>query len=210
MSQATILLVGAGGHAKACIDVIEQEGRFSIMGLIGQAHEVGSTLLGYPILGTDDELPSLLKKCPNALITLGQIKIPEYRVRLFNLLVQKGFEMPVIVSPQAYISPHATIDAGTIVMHGVVINAGAMVGKNCIINSQALLEHDSVISNHCHISTSAIINGEVNIGDGTFIGSGSIIKQCVTIGEQCIIGMGQNVRSNCEANTTQPVKEVLN
>jgi sugar O-acyltransferase (sialic acid O-acetyltransferase NeuD family) len=209
MPQEPILLVGAGGHARACIDVIEQEGRFFIIGLVGKETEVGSILLGYSVLGTDDDLPSLLCKSPNALITIGQIKTQEHRVRLFNLLSQTGFELPAVVSPYAYVSPYATLAAGTIVMHGVVVNSGSIVGKNCIINSQALIEHDSVISDHCHISTSAIINGEVHVGAGTFIGSGSIIKHGITIGEQCVIGMGQSVRYNCEANTALPRKKGL-
>ena len=61
MSNPTILLIGAGGHARACIDVIEQEGRFNIAGLVGLPHEVGSRVLGYPVLGSDIELPDLLK-----------------------------------------------------------------------------------------------------------------------------------------------------
>ena len=33
--HAAMLLLGAGGHARACIDVIELEGRFSVAGLVG-------------------------------------------------------------------------------------------------------------------------------------------------------------------------------
>lgn len=204
MSLEPILLVGAGGHAKACVDVIEQDGRFSIYGLVGQADEVGRTILGYPVLGADLDLPNLFRKCKNALITIGQIKSPKPRTRLFELLEENGFHLPTIVSPLAFVSPHAEIGRGTIVMHGAIVNAGAVVGHNCILNSKSLVEHDTVVDEHCHISTGAIVNGSAHVGAGTFIGSGSVVRQCVEIGERCVIGMGLSVLADCDAETQLP------
>ena len=204
MTSESILIVGAGGHARACIDVIEQEGSFVVKGLVGLPHEVGSRVFDYPVLGTDEDLPMLLREYPNALVAVGQIKTPESRIRLFDLVQQNGCALPVIVSPHAYVSSHAKLDAGTIVMHGGVINAGVVVGKNCIINSQSLVEHDVVIADHCHIATAAIINSGVRIGIGTFIGSNSSVRQSINIGERCLIGMGQQVLTDCEAGVCMP------
>jgi len=204
VTQKSILLVGAGGHARACIDVIEQQGRFVVVGLVGLSFEVGTRMLGYVVLGTDVELPALLREYAHALVTVGQIKTPELRMRLFDLLEHNGGEPPVIVSPRAYVSPHATLGAGTIVMHGAVVNAGAVVGRNCIINSHSLVEHDVVIADHCHIATAAAINSGVQIGAGTFIGSNSSVRQCIKIGERCVIGMGQRVLVDCEPGTRAP------
>ena len=206
MTQESILLLGAGGHARACIDVIEQEGRFIVKGLVGLAHEMGLRILGYPVLGVDEDLPTLLHDCANVMIAVGQIKTPEPRIRLFDLVQQNGCALPVIVSPHAYVSPHAKLDAGTIVMHGGVINAGAVVGKNCIINSQSLVEHDVVIADHCHIATAATINSGVRIGTGTFIGSKSSVRQSINIGERCLIGMGQQVLADCETGVCMPLE----
>ena len=83
-----ILLVGAGGHARACIDVIEQEANFSIKGLVGLPHEVGSSILEYPVLGADEDLPVLISDCVNVLVAIGQIKTPEPRIRVFDFLSQ--------------------------------------------------------------------------------------------------------------------------
>jgi sugar O-acyltransferase (sialic acid O-acetyltransferase NeuD family) len=207
MTKEPILLVGAGGHARACIDVIEQEGRYLVKGLTGLSNEIGSRIFDYPVLGTDEDLPVLLKDCKNVLIAIGQIETPEPRMRLFELLRQFDCVLPVIVSPHAYVSPHAKLDTGTIVMHGSVVNAGAEVGKNCIINSQSLIEHDVVIEDHCHIATAAKINGGVYIGKGTFIGSNSSVRQCIKIGERCIIGMGQQVLVDCEKEVSMPCEK---
>jgi sugar O-acyltransferase (sialic acid O-acetyltransferase NeuD family) len=199
-----ILLAGAGGHARACIDVIEQEGRFTIVGLLGHASEVGTKIFGYPVLGTEADLPALADTSTHAIVTVGQIKTAEPRIRLFTLLERNGWRLPTIVSPRAHVSAHAALGAGTIVMHGAIVNAGAVVGRNCILNSQSLVEHDSAIDDHCHISTAAAINSGVRVGSATFVGSNSCVRQGVRIGERCVIGMGQRVLVDCEAGTSMP------
>ncbi|KFB70902.1 MAG: putative acetyltransferase EpsM [Candidatus Accumulibacter phosphatis] len=201
MNQLAILLVGAGGHARACIDVIEKEGRYAIAGLVGTPDEVGGVVLGYPILGGDAELPALRERCPNALITLGQIQSPEPRIRLFALLERLGFTLPAVVSPRGHVSCHASLGPGSIVMHGAIVNACARVGCNCILNSRALVEHDAVIEDHCHISTGVLVNGGARVGAGSFVGSGSVLREGVALGERCLVGMGLAVRKNYPAQS---------
>ena len=204
MSAQPILLIGAGGHARACIDVIEQEGRFTVAGLVGVVGEVGTRVLGYPVLGTDADLEHLLGEFIHALIVIGQIKTPAPRVRLFEIAERRGCSLPVIVSPLAYVSRHASVGAGTIIMHGAVVNACAVVGRNCIINSQSLVEHDAVIGDHCHVATAVAINSGVHVGPATFIGSNSSVRQVVTIGARSLIGMGQRVLADCDDGTSIP------
>jgi sugar O-acyltransferase (sialic acid O-acetyltransferase NeuD family) len=176
-----IILIGGGGHCKSCIDVIEQEGRFTIAGIVDVPEKKHDNVLGYPVNGSDADLAELIKTFPNVLITLGQIKSPTRRIELFNDLMQMGACFPVIKSPLAYVSPHAQVAEGTIVMHHALINAGARIGRNCIINTKALVEHDAVIEDHCHISTGAVVNGGVKIGRGSFFGSGAISKEYTSI-----------------------------
>jgi sugar O-acyltransferase (sialic acid O-acetyltransferase NeuD family) len=201
MSKSKLLLIGAGGHARACIDVIEQEGKYEISGLVGNQEEFKSSVMGYRVIGSDNDLGRLSQDFEFALVVVGQIESPEVRIRLFNDTIAAGFKFPTIISPIAHISKHAQVGMGSIVMHGAIVNAGANVGKNCIINTRALIEHDATISNHCHISTGVIVNGEARIGVGSFIGSGSIVKQSIEIGDNCVVGMGLSVRKNCPDNT---------
>ena len=195
-----ILLIGAGGHARSCIDVLEEENQFEIAGLIEKGESISNESLGYPIIGTDDDLKVLRQQYKNALITVGQIKSPKIRIKLYQLLKELDFTLPVIVSSQAYVSKHAQIGEGSIIMHGVIINANAKIGNNCIINNRALIEHDAVIGDHCHIATGAIINGEVSVGNETFIGSGAVTKQCISIGNNCIVGAGIILKNDVKHN----------
>ena len=202
MNKEKILLIGAGGHSQSCIDVIEQENKYEIAGLIGIKEEVGQNRLGYKILGTDEDLFDLSQSISNALITVGQIRSASLRKKLFNLAHNLNFRTPNIISPKAYVSPHAKIGAGTILMHGTYVNAGASIGNNCIINSKSLIEHGVNIGNHCHVSTGVIINGNVSIGDETFVGSGSVIKEGIIVGENCVIGMGLSLLTNLNQGIT--------
>lgn len=197
MSKDNIILIGAGGHCRSCIDVIERDGRYKVAGIVENDNaKKNFNVLGHPVIGTDNDLQKFRKIYSNALITIGQIQSPNIRIKLHHKLIELGFALPVIISPLAYVSKYAKIGQGTIVMHHALINAGAVVGENCIINSKALVEHDVVINSHCHISTGAILNGLVHIGNGSFVGSNSTIKEGVKLSDECLVGMGLSVRTN--------------
>lgn len=199
--RKNLILIGAGGHARSCIDVIEQEGKFKITGIVGLEIEMGLQVNGYEVIATDKDLSTLVGNAQFALIALGQISSPDERASLYQRASKAGFELASVVSPSAYVSPSAQIGSGTIVMHGAIISAGVKVGNNCIINSRALLEHNTQVLDNCHISTGAILNGGVLVEEGCFIGSGTIVKEGVSIGERSVVGMGSRLRSNLTANS---------
>lgn len=167
---------------------------------------MGASVAGHRVVGTDADLPRLVQATADVLVAVGQIKTAEPRIRLFERLAAAGGRFPVVVSPRAYVSSHAEVGAGTVVLHGAVVNAGARVGRNCIINSLALIEHGVAVADHCHVATAATVNSGVRIGPGTFIGSGSRIRQGVIVGERSVVGMGQIVLRDCPAGTWLPRK----
>lgn len=189
-----IILIGGGGHCKSAIDVIEQEGKYKIAGIVDKKNLLGSKVLGYPVIGTDIDINRLAKNYQNALITLGFIKNPTLRIKLFNLVKKAGFKLPSIVSPRAYISRHSKIGVGTILMHNVIVNANSVIGDNCIINSKALIEHDCLISSHSHISTNVVINGGVKVGAKCFIGSSVTSKNNIEIKKNSFVKAGSIVK----------------
>ena len=187
-----VVLVGGGGHCRSVIDVLEAA-KVQIAGIIHGSDCAGESVLGYSFLGRDDDLAKLNQIYSSALVTVGQVKNPAIRIRLFAILQKNGFTLQTITSPFAYVSPYATLGVGTVVMHQSLINAGTSVGYNCIINTKALIEHDCVVDNHCHIAAGVVLCGGVQVGEGTFIGANAIVHPQVTIGKNCIIGMGVRV-----------------
>ncbi len=189
-----ILLLGGGGHCKSVIDVIEQENRFTIAGIIDNDLDIGSMLLDYKVIGRDDDLKDLKEYYDYALVTVGQIKTPQIRIKLFELLKTLKFTIPVIISPRAYVSKYATVGEGTIVMHDVFINVSVVLGKNCIVNTKALIEHDAIVQDHSHISTGAVVNGGTMVGQGSFIGSQAVTKEGIIIEKNSFIKAGSVVK----------------
>lgn len=188
-----IIMIGAGGHAKSCIDLIETSTNFDVSHIMGTKNELNKKILDYKIDLLEKDLKKF-KKNHLVIIGIGQIKNSKRRTYFFDLLKSYGYILPVIKSKKSYVSKYSEISEGTVVFHDVVINVNTKIGKNCIINSKSLIEHDVTINNNVHISTGARINGGCVIGDGSFIGSGAVICQNVNIGKNCIIGAGVVVK----------------
>jgi sugar O-acyltransferase (sialic acid O-acetyltransferase NeuD family) len=196
-----IILIGGGGHCRACIDVIEEGGVYRIVGILDAFKADNESILGYPILGRDDELKSFASNKVAALVTLGHIKNVTRRIELYEIASELKMIAPPIISNKAYISKHSSIGVGTMIMHGAIINAATIIGENCILNTQALVEHDVRVGSHCHISTGARLNGGVTIGDQCFIGSGVTVKEGVKIGHNSLIGAGLTVLKDINPGT---------
>jgi sugar O-acyltransferase (sialic acid O-acetyltransferase NeuD family) len=192
-----IILIGGGGHCKSCIDVIENENKYKIAGIIDKKKNFLLNYKFYP----ESFLNKKLIKNNYAFVTVGQIKNYKVRVKIFNKIKNLGFKIPTIISPLAYVSKHAVIGQGTIVMHGAVVNSGAIIGDNCIINTNSLIEHDVVIKDNTHISTEVTINGGAVIGNKVFLGSRSIIKDNISIGDCSIVGANLYIRKNLKKNS---------
>ncbi|HZL12379.1 MAG TPA: acetyltransferase [Prolixibacteraceae bacterium] len=197
-----IILVGGGGHCISCIDVIEQTGIYEIIGILDLPEKLGQKVLNYTVIGSDNELEQFMPDCLDFLITVGQIKSSALRTKLFYKVKKAGGNLPVVISPIAYVSKYANIQEGAIVMHHSLINAGAAVGKGCIINTKALIEHEAIIGNFCHISTAAVVNGQANIGDSCFIGSNTVIANNTNVTANTVIAAGSQVLRNIESPGT--------
>lgn len=206
-----IILIGGGGHCKACIDVIEKEDRFKIAGIVDIKRSLHKKVLEYEVTASDEDLPDLVKKRAYFLITIGQIKRADNRLEKFKYLKSLGTQFPVVISPLAYVSKYAHVSEGTVIMHKAFINANVNIGKNCIINTGAIVEHGSSIGNHCHISTGSIINGECSIGKCTFIGSNSVIANNISIADNVVISAGSSVIKSIDVSGTyagNPAKQL--
>ena len=174
------------------IDVAESAG-YTIFGVLDKAELVGTKVLGYEIIGTDDDIPLYVDKA-EFLITVGQIKSPAIRQKLAALVEQAGGRFASVIANDAYVSKYAKIGKGTVIMHKAVVNADANIGEHCIINTMANIEHEVQIGDFCHISTGVMVNGNCVIGDEVFVGSGSVLYNGISVIDNAIIPAGSVVR----------------
>ena len=196
-----IIVVGGGGHSISCIDVIESQNKFKIIGIIEENKKI-KKIYNYKVIGSDSDLKQIFKNCKNLFIGIGQIRSYKIRKSIYNKAAKIGYNIPTIISPFSIVSKKARIsNTGTIIMHNAVVNSGAFIDKNVILNSNSLIEHGVSLSQYCHVSTGAIINGDVKVDEGTFIGSGSILKEGISIGKNCIIGAGITIKKNIPSNS---------
>ncbi len=199
--KKNILIFGAGGHAKSCIDLVTTSTKFKINYIFGLRKELGNKILSFKVNKYVDDIKNVKKKHQYAIIGIGQIKSSKKRIYYFDLVKKEGFILPVIISVKSYVSQYSEIDEGTLIFNNVVIGPETKIGKNCIINNHSLVDHDVKIGNHVHVSTGARINGGVIIESGSFIGSGAVIKEGVSIGKNCIIGAGLVIKKNLKDNS---------
>lgn len=189
-----LILVGGGGHCKSVIDVAEGAG-YKILGILDRPEEVGKKVLSYEVIGVDDDIHKYVDKA-EFVITVGFIKNPSLRVKLYDLVKAAGGKLATLIASTAYVSKYAELGEGTVVMHKAFVNAGAKVGSNCIINTFCNIEHDALIGDQCHISTGTIINGDCNVGMKVFIGSQSVLVNGINVGDDIVIGAGSVVRKS--------------
>jgi len=189
-----LYLVGGGGHCHSCIDVIELEKKYIIKGIFDKKENINKEILGYKIIGSDEDIPEYISLNSYFLITVGQIKSPKIRIKIFENLKKHNAQMATVVSPRAYVSKYSKIGEGSIILHDSLINSNVAVGMNCIVNTKALIEHDAIIENDCHISTAAVVNGNCHIEAGSFIGSNAVLKECIRVAARSIVPAGSFYR----------------
>lgn len=186
-----VYLIGAGGHCRSVVDLIEDSTEYQIAGLFDTCENVGKKIFDYTIVGDDQSLEKYAHRENYFLITIGQIQTAEHRQRIFESGEKLGLQWLTLVSDGAYVSRRATLGVGTVVHRGAIVNAGAQVGKNCILNTKSLIEHDVVVGDHCHVATGAILNGGVQLGSFSFIGSHATLKQGLVLPEKTFVQAGE-------------------
>jgi UDP-perosamine 4-acetyltransferase len=190
MKPEAVVVIGSGGHAKVVIELLRAEGKYKILGCTGLA-ETGFVLGDIPILGTDTVLPAVLAKgVKNAFVAIGDNRL---RLRLLAQVSEMGFELINAVSPNAVVSPSATLGRGIAIMAGAVINAAAQIGDGAIINTNAGVDHDCRIGNGAHIGPGSALAGNVKVERESFLGIGTCVLPGVRIGNRVIIAAGSVV-----------------
>lgn len=195
-----IIMIGAGGHAKVCIDIIKSQKIFNICGVINkiccQKH-----FRGYLIIGNDDCLIKLFENIKYAIVGVGSVTTPHIRTEIFNKLINIGYSVPNIIHSAAIVDSSVQLGKGIQIMPGAIVSSDAEISDNCIINSGAIISHDCKIGRNTHITPGAVLGGGVNIGENCVVGMGVTVYFGITIGNNVIINNGQHIMNNVADNT---------
>ncbi len=198
-----IVVLGGGGHSRSIIDSVRSTRAFADIVITDPAIAPGEMILGCKVVGGDDALQSLYdNEYGCAIIGVGTIGNMEPRHRLDKLLTSIGFELVSVYDPSAVVAESSSIKDGTYVAKNACVNSDAKIGRNAIINTCAVIDHDCCIGDYVHVAVGAVVCGGCYIENDTFIGANATIIQGVRIGHNSIIGAGSIVLANVPANTT--------
>jgi sugar O-acyltransferase (sialic acid O-acetyltransferase NeuD family) len=186
------VVLAAGGHALSIIDALLLDKSIRAVGVVDPRSDVwGTSLLGVPVIGGDDQLPDLWKQGIRRFVNgMGSTHSTDVRRRLHDGAITLGFLPQSITHPTAVLSPAARRGAGVQLMANSVVGPNAVLGNNVLINTGAIVEHDCIVGDHVHVATGAVLTGGVVVGDGAHIGAGATVIQNVTIGARAIVAAG--------------------
>lgn len=190
-----IIVFGAGGHAKAVIDVIEKAGLYEIIGILDSYKSPGSMIYGYEILGDEQVVSNMGSQIYGGIIAIGD---NWRRSQLVDQLISlhPDFTFISAVHPSATLAKGTVIGQGSVVMAGAVIGSDTIIGNHCILYSQASVDHDSTLGNFVTLAPNTATGGNVHIGDCSVISIGANIIHSTVIGEHTVIGAGSTVLSD--------------
>jgi len=189
-----LIFLGAGGHSRVLLDIATLRG-FKVLGF-SVPDKSESEIMGYPVLGNDD---NILSRDPSeALLVngLGSIVSLERRFEVYDRFSRNGFHFATLIHPSAVVAEGCDLGEGVQVMAGAIIQPGSSVGENSIVNTRAAIDHDCIIGSHVHVCPGVTLSGGVKIGTCAHIGTGATIIQSLTVGEWSLVGAGSVVIRN--------------
>ena len=125
-------------------------------------------------IGKLEDYKKLKEKYQNAVVVIDDNVI---RAQWIDRLEEAGYNLPIILSDRAYISPSAVIELGCIVEPMAVINANAKVEKGSIILSGAIVNHNAIVHKYCHIDCNAVVGADAVVPEKMDLNYGQAITR---------------------------------
>ena len=196
------VVFGGGGHARAIIDLAQHSG-LSIIGGVDGKLAAGEPIIGsYEVLGDEQLLADLYDKgVRKALVGVGGAVSNKARAKIYQKLIDTGFELPSLVSKAAVTGLGLELGAASYIFGGANVGPAVSIGDNCIINQNAVIAHDSRIGDHVHLAPNAVIAGHCDIGEYTTIGMCATVINGARVGSSCLVHNTVAVTQNISDST---------
>ena len=175
-----LIIVGAGGHGRCCLDIAREkydEIIFLDDGLVDQ------TVNDCKVVGKINEMKALFPEYLDIFIAVGN---NAFRKQLFNQAKEIGYNIITLISNEATVSKYASIKQGSVIFPHAVIEPNAMIGSNCIICANATINHDAIIHDNCLIYSNTVIRPNV------------IIHELTRIGSNCTVTFGKEIEEGSD------------
>ena len=186
-----MILIGASGHAKVILDILEKSG-VEILFLLDKDPTI-KELLGYKVKLDEEYVYD---------------NNQEYLISIGSNLIRKNIAEKLILNygwgihPSVILGDDVSVGQGTVLMAGSIVNSSTSIGNHCIINTSASIDHDCQLDDFVHISPNATLCGGIEVGEGSQIGAGSVVIPNLKIGKWVTVGSGSVVIENVPDGAT--------
>lgn len=183
-----VFCVGAGGHARALAKIIGEFSLYRVVGFVEKREASG--VLGSQKIFSEKSIFNKKWNYNHFVFGIGTVGKVNLREKIYNEYLEQGFKPKSVICPQSYLSQNCDVGLGLQIFPMACVMSGVELGENVLLNTGAIIEHDSKIGNHSHIAPGAVVCGGVKIGQRVHIGAGAVIKQGVIIGDDAVVGAG--------------------
>jgi sugar O-acyltransferase (sialic acid O-acetyltransferase NeuD family) len=190
-----VILVGAFIEIVELCDAIETE----IVGIIDNLQK--GSFMGRTILGTDSDADKIIRRWSKIPVHVTPDS-PTLRRRLSEQYSLLGASFATLVHPAAYVSPSATIGAGSLIQACAHISSASTLGRGVKVNTCANITHDVIVGDFATVAPSAVLLGRTRIGPGAYVGSNATVLPGVSVGENGRVGAGTTVTRDVQAGAT--------
>ena len=177
-----LLLVGAGGFGRV---VLEHASNLYECAFLDDGDV--SIVDGVPVIGKTGDMAALYPEYKLLLVAIGNNTLRE---RLYKKAAAIGFSFPNIIHPSAFISPHAHIGSGCVILNNAVVQNNAKCGDGCILNPGVELHHDSTVGSYCLIYTNSVVRSLTTVGDRVWIGSTATVSTGASVPDDTTVPDG--------------------
>jgi sugar O-acyltransferase (sialic acid O-acetyltransferase NeuD family) len=202
---SAIVIIGAGGHARVLVAALLESGVTPRACLDTDRSKWSQTVLGVPVIGDDDHLPSIGGPAEVQLVNaIGFTSDPAPRRGAWERFVTAGYGFATVRASSAIVNAEALRGSGRGIqlLAGAIVQVGATIGDNSVINTGAQVDHDCRVGSHSHIAPAAVLCGGVAVGDSVLVGAGAVVKHGVSIGDGAVVAMGAIVIRDVQAGVT--------
>lgn len=181
-----LLLVGSGGFGRVVLEhVIDKyDCAFLDDGALTSAD-------GVDVIGKTNDMKKFFPEYKKLLVTIGNNSLRE---KLYKQAAEIGYIFPNVIVESAYISPHASLGSGIVILNNAVVQNNASIGDGTIINPGVETHHDSTIGKYCLIYTNSVVRSLGNVGDRAWIGSTCTVSTGAEIKADAVIEDGSVVK----------------
>jgi sugar O-acyltransferase (sialic acid O-acetyltransferase NeuD family) len=209
----SVILYGGTGQAKVVRPIIEHQG-VNIVAIFDDTNGTKPPFEDIPIYYGFESLIKWSKR--NNIDNVGFVVCignphGAARCEIAKKVSELGLIPYSVIDKSSIIADNCILGSGIQVMAGTVIMPEVIIGDQCIVNTKASIDHESIIEDGCEIGPGATLCGCVNMKVNSWVCAGATITPRCIIGKNSIVGAGAVVINNVNNNIVVagvPAKEI--